>query len=101
MFYKISKTNNTGEDNATQVKTEGGEEIELGSVIISHDIDDDEGIEETRQHLQGDSVHPGIAFYGNIQIKLTFYFSTNDSAQLINPIAQRHWRSFARERRGV
>jgi hypothetical protein len=53
MFYKIAKTSSTADDNTNQVKNEGGEENELGSVIVSHDIDDDDGIEETRQELQG------------------------------------------------
>ncbi len=53
MFYKIAKTNNSNDEHNNQIKAEGDDENELGSVIISHDIDDDEGIEETRKQLQG------------------------------------------------
>ena len=51
MFYKIAKTS-TSHDEANLAKVES-DENDMGSVILSHDIEDDEGIEETRKELQG------------------------------------------------
>jgi SNF2 family DNA or RNA helicase len=69
MFYKIAKTSSTADDNTNQVKNEGGEENELGSVIVSHDIDDDDGIEETRQELQAPSTQPSSAIRSHKDIE--------------------------------